>query len=340
MRRVASIFAVVAVLAGCGGSSGGGSSTGGGMFVGAGSSFVYPLVAKWIQDFHDRAGTTITYGPIGSGGGIQAITNHTVDFGASDAPLTPDQAKQCGECLQIPWALAGTSIPFNLPGAPKHLRLSGQVLAKIYLGQIDKWDDPAIAKLNPGVRLSSTPIVPLHRSESSGTTFNFTDYLSHVSREWRKRVGTSTAVDFPTGTAGKGSAGVAGLLSRTNGAIGYVDTAYSLQNDFSYAAIRNRAGRFVLPTTENVAAAARIVTSVPPDNGISIVDPPATGTTAYPISTFTYALVRRKSSKAALLRRFLTYAVGPGQHFGPPLEFAPLPALVLTADRRTIARIR
>jgi phosphate transport system substrate-binding protein len=337
LERVTALVVLAALLAGCGGGS---SKEGGGTLVGAGSTFVYPLVAKWIQDFHDRDSVTVTYGPIGSGGGIQAITNRTVDFGASDAPLTGDQARECGGCLQIAWALAGTSVPYNLPGAPKHLRLSGDVLAKIYLGTVKSWSDPAIAKLNPGVRLPSTPIVPLHRSDSSGTTFSFTDYLSHVSAAWRTRVGTSTAVDFPIGTAGKGSAGIAGILSRSEGAIGYVDTAYSIQNGFSYAAVQNRAGNFVLPTTENVAAAARVVTSVPPNNAFSIVDPPASGTNAYPISTFTYAIARRKSSKATLLRRFLTYAIGPGQTAGAALEFAPVPALVLRADQRTIARIR
>jgi phosphate transport system substrate-binding protein len=338
VRVRAAIVAAAALLAGCGG-SGGGSKSGGGVLVGAGSTFVFPLVAKWIPDYSKLHGVTITYGPIGSGGGIQQITNRTVDFGASDAPPTSDQQKACKGCLQIPWALAGTSIPYNLSGAPKHLKLSGPVLADIFLGKIKSWGDPAIARLNPGTKLPATPVTPIYRTDSSGTTYNLTDYLSRVSPEWKSKVGTGTSVDFPAGTGAKGSSGVAAALSRANGAITYIDAAYSIENGFSYAALQNRAGTFVLPERGAVAAAAATVTSVPPDNAVSIVDPPASAKAAYPLSTFTYAIVPRKSDKADLLEPFLLYAIGPGQKFGAELEFAPLPPKILAADKATIAKL-
>jgi phosphate transport system substrate-binding protein len=338
VRTLALTF-VALLLAGCGGSGSGSSGTNGGVLVGAGSTFVYPLVTKWIQDYAEKKGVTITYGPIGSGGGIQQITNRTVDFGASDAPLTPDQASACKNCLQIPWALAGTSIPYNVPGAPKHLKLTGAVLADMFLGKIKTWNDPAIAKLNPGAKLPALQVTPVHRSDSSGTTFNVTDYLAQVSPEWKSKVGTGTSVNFPTGTGAKGSSGVAAAVQGAKGAIAYVDAAYSIQNGFAYAALQNRAGKFTLPDRAAVAAAASTVTTVPPDNAVSIVDPPASAPAAYPLSTFTYAIVPLTSPKGDLLKPFLTYAIGPGQQFGADLEFARLPNRILAANTATIAKI-
>jgi phosphate transport system substrate-binding protein len=338
VKRLVALVITAGLFAGCGG-GGSSSKSGGGLLVGAGSTFVFPLVSKWIPDYSKLHGVTITYGPIGSGGGIQQITNRTVDFGASDAPLTSDQQKACKGCLQIPWALAGTSIPYNLSGAPKHLKLSGPVLADIFLGKIKSWSDPAIARLNPGTRLPSTPVTPIYRTDSSGTTYNLTDYLSRVSPDWKSKVGTGTSVAFPAGTGGKGSSGVAAALSRANGAITYIDAAYSIENGFSYAALQNRAGTFVLPERGAVGAAAATLTSVPPDNAVSIVDPPASATAAYPLSTFTYAIVPQKSGKADLLKPFLLYAIGRGQKFGAELEFAPLPAKIVAADKATIAKL-
>jgi len=335
------VFATVLVLAGCGGGggNGGSSSTSGGVLVGAGSTFVFPLVAKWIPDYSKRHGVTITYGPIGSGGGIQQITNRTVDFGASDAPLTQDQHSACKGCLQIPWALAGTSIPYNLSGAPKHLKLTGQVIADMFLGKVKAWNDPAIAKLNPGAKLPSVAVTPVYRTDSSGTTYNFTDYLSRVSPEWRSKVGTGTSVNFPAGAGAKGSSGVAAALSRAQGAITYIDAAYSIENGFSYASLQNRAGKYTLPDRAAVAAAAQTLATVPPDNAVSIVDPPASAPAAYPLSTFTYAIVPQKTGKADLLKPFLAYAIGPGQQFAPQLQFAVLPPKILAADKATIAKI-
>jgi phosphate transport system substrate-binding protein len=330
---------VVLLLAGCGGSGGGSSSTSSGVLVGAGSTFVYPLVTEWIKDYSEKKGVTITYGPIGSGGGIQQITNRTVDFGASDAPLTGDQQTACKGCLQIPWALAGTSIPYNVPGAPKHLKLTGTVLADMFLGKVKTWNDPAIAKLNPGAKLPALTVTPVYRSDSSGTTFNVTDYLSRISPEWKSKVGTGTSVNFPTGTGAKGSSGVAAAIQSAKGSIAYVDAAYSIQNGFSYAALQNRAGKFTLPDRSAVSAAGATLTTVPPDNAVSIVDPPASATAAYPLSTFTYAIVPQRSDKADLLGPFLTYAIGAGQQFGAKLEFAQLPPEILAADKATIAKI-
>lgn len=330
-------------LAGCGGGGSSSSTTtpaGGGVLVGAGSTFAFPLISKWSADYSKQHGVTITYGPIGSGGGIQAITNRTVDFGASDAPLSPDQQKACNGCLQIPWALAGTSIPYNLPGSPKDLKLTGRVLADIYLGKITKWNDPAITRLNAGIALPSLTITPIFRSDGSGTSYNFTDYLSRVSPEFTSMVGgATTQPSFPIGIGAKGSSGVAGSLSHTKGGITYIDLAYSITSHFAYAAIQNRAGRFTLPTIEAVAAAARAAGKTPPDNAISIVDPPASARNAYPISTFTYAIVPQRSAEAALLKAFLTYAITDGQQFAPDLQFAPLPPKVLAADKATITKI-
>jgi phosphate transport system substrate-binding protein len=338
VRFCAALVAAL-LLAGCGGSSKS-NTTGGGVLVGAGSTFVFPLVARWIQDYSKLRGVTITYGPIGSGGGIQQIVNRTVDFGASDAPLSQDQQKACKGCLQIAWALAGTSIPYNVPGAPKHLKLTGRVLADIFLGKVKSWNDAAIARLNPGVKLPPLRVTPVYRTDASGTTYNFTDYLSRVSPEWRSKIGVGPSVNFPTGTGGKGSSGVAAALSSAKGAITYVDVAYSIQNGFAYAAVENRAGTFTLPDRTAVAAAAATVTSVPPDNAVSIVDPPASAPNAYPISTFTYAIVPEKSPKAGLLKPFLLYAIGAGQKLGADLQFAPLPPQIVAADRKTIAKIR
>lgn len=296
-------------------------------------------MSKWIPDYSKKRSVTITYGPIGSGGGIQAVTNGTVDFGASDAPLSPDQQSACKGCLQVPWALGGTSIPYKVAGAAKHLKLTGRVLADIFLGKITTWNSKPIASLNPGVKLPALRITPIHRSDSSGTTYNLTDYLSKVSPEWKSKVGTGTSVDFPVGTGAKGSSGVAAALERTDGGITYVDTAYSIQSNFPYAALQNRAGAFTLPDTAAVAAAAAAVRSIAANNAVSIVDPPASASTAYPLATFTYAIVPGSSGKADLLKPFLTYAVTDGQQFAPELQFAKLPARIVAADKRTIARI-
>jgi phosphate transport system substrate-binding protein len=326
----------VSVAAGCGGGNSGGTKSENVMLSGAGSTLVYPLVSKWTDDYK---GARINYSPVGSGAGIQAITNRQVDFGASDAPLTADQARAAKGVLQIPWALGGVLFSYHLAGAPNKLKLNGSVIADMYLGKIKSWSDPAIVRLNPSVHLPATRVGPIFRSDSSGDTYAVTDYLSKVSPEWKSKVGVSTQVNFPTGTGGKGSDGVAAVLKQVDGGIGYLAIPYVFENHLDYAFVQNAAGKFPVPGIESVSAAAATVTSLPPDNTVSITDPPASAATAYPVSTFTYALVPRKSPKADPLRKFLTYAIGPGQRFAPALQFAPLPDVVLRADRRTIARV-
>ena len=218
-----------------------------GSLTGAGSSFVFPLVSQWIPAVNSAYGIKITYGSIGSSGGIAGIHGGTVDFGASDAPMTPSQFQACKGCIQIPWALGGTSFPYNVPGANKRIRLTGSVLAGIFNGSIKKWNDAAITALNPGANLPDLAIVPIHRSDNSGTTYNVTDYFSSASPAWKASIGKGVAVSWPTGTGARGSSGVAGALSHTKGGITYVDVAYSLMNHFTFASVKNRAGKFTTP---------------------------------------------------------------------------------------------
>jgi phosphate transport system substrate-binding protein len=336
--RRSPVLVLALLLAGCG-STGSTTATGSGTLVGAGSTFVFPLMSRWIADYAKRAGTTITYGAVGSGGGIAAITDNTVDFGASDAPLSHDQLGACKGCLEIPWALGATSIAYHLEGAPQHLKLSGSMLAGIFFGKVTTWNDPAIAALNPGVSLPATRIAPVFRSDASGTSYNFTDYLSAISPAWRSKVGVSTQPQFPAGQGAKGSSGVSGIVSQTNGAITYVDVAYAKASGFQYALVQNAAKRFVLPDVASASAAAAAAPPPRPNSGSSIVDPPASAPAAYPIATFTYAIVRAHTAKAAALKAFLTYAVTTGQQFGPKLLFAPLPASVVAADKQAIRKL-
>jgi len=241
--------------------------------------------------------------------------------------------------LQLPWALAATLVSYNVKGAPAKLKLSGPVLADVYLGKIKLWNDPAITALNPGAKLPATKITPVFRSDSSGDTYAFSDFLAKVSPQWRSQEGVSTAVSFPTGTGGKGNEGVAAAVQRADGSIGYLAISYVFSSNLDYALIRNAAGNFPVPGVDSISAAASSITSIPADDAISLTNPPASASGAYPISTFTYALVPKRSGKAKALRDFLTYAIGPGQRFGAKLQFAPLPARVLKAGKKTIAQI-
>jgi phosphate transport system substrate-binding protein len=308
---------------------------------GAGSTFVAPLVAQWQQAVGGALGQTLNYSAVGSGAGITQITARTVDFGASDAPLTPDQFDACNGCIQIPWALGGTSIMYNLPGVRNLLHMDGPTLAKIFLGQITKWNDPAIAALNKGVSLPSTAITIAHRSDGSGTTYNLADYLSSVSPTWKSQVGLGTSLNWPVGVGGKGSSGVAAVVSSTPGAIGYADVAYALANHLSYFAMKNNSGKFTTPGSRGILAAASSDQKPAADNSLSIVNPPKKFANAYPISTFTYVIVPSSTSKAADLRRFLFWAVTKGQAgtFTAKLRFVPLPKSVLVVDEKAIAKI-
>jgi len=306
---------------------------------GAGSTFVQPLVSQWISPIGSAYGYELQYSGVGSGAGVAAITARTVDFGASDAPLTPDQFTACNGCEQIPWALGATAVLYNLPGVKNLLHMDGPTLAQIFMGQITTWNDPAIAKLNPGVSLPSSKISIAHRSDNSGTTFNFTDFLSSASPAWNSQIGKGVAVNWPVGSGGKGSSGVAALVSQTPGAIGYADIAYALHNHLSYFAMKNKSGKFATPGLRGMLSAASSDVTPAGDNSLSIVNPPAKFANAYPISTFTYVIVPLQSSKAPDLKKFLFWAVTKGQTYGPKLLFEPLPKSVLVVAEKAIAKI-
>jgi phosphate transport system substrate-binding protein len=313
---------------------------------GAGSTFVSPLVSTWTPAIGSAFDYTVQYSAVGSGAGISAITSRQVDFGASDAPLTPDQFSACNGCVQIPWALAGTAIPYNIPNLtlPKNtnLNLSGDVIAKIYLGQITNWNDRAIKALNPKASIPDLKITPVFRTGNSGTTYNFTDYLSAASAEWKSKIGTGQSVNWPTGTGANGSAGVAGIVSNTPGAICYVDTAFAIANHLHFAAIKNRAGKFISPSIRNVAAAGGAVTKVPANNELHIVDPAKSLPTAYPIATYTYIILPTHSAKAAELRKLVFWALTQGQaaKYTAKLWFAPIPKNVLAASEKTLKQVQ
>jgi phosphate transport system substrate-binding protein len=302
---------------------------------GAGSTLVAPLVAQWGADYHHRTGNTIVYGAVGSGAGIAQISARTVDFGASDAPMTPTQAANCHNCVQIPWGLTATGIAFHLDGV-RGLKLSGPVIAKIYLGQITRWNDRRIKALNKRVHLPNLKITPAFRSDGSGDTYAFTDFLSRVSGTWKARVGRGTAVSFQTGTGGKGNDGVTAIVASTNGAIGYISASYIIAHALKVAALENAAGQFVYPNIKNIVAAAAGVKRVRSNNEMHIVNPSKRYKLAYPLSTFTYSIIPKGSPKKAQLARFVRYALTTGQRFGAALDFAPIPKVVYQAGVRTL----
>jgi phosphate transport system substrate-binding protein len=306
---------------------------------GAGSSLMAPLMADWSSDFASRSSIAINYSAVGSGAGIAQISARTVDFGASDAPMTPDQFSGCNGCVQIPWALTATVVAVNIPGV-KTLRLTGPVVAGIYLGSITTWNDPKIKALNKHVALPSLQITPVYRSDGSGDTYVFTDYLSRISSTWKSQVGTATSVSFPKGVGGKGNDGVTAVVSSTQGAIGYVSAYYAIQHKLSVAALKNRAGKYEYPNLKNIKAAAAVVKSVPSNNEMHIVNPPKKAKIAYPMSTFTYCIIPTTSPKADGLKTLVGYAVsGTGQRFGPALDFQPIPSVVSRAALNTLGQI-
>jgi len=337
------LLAVVALAAFAGRTPSASAKPTAGSLTGTGSTFVFPLVSKWIPAADQALGIKLTYSPTGSGAGIAQVSARTVDFGASDAPLTADQAAACKGCVVIPWALAATSVPYNLPGLNGRLRLSGTVLANIYLGQITRWNAPAIKKLNPRLNLPDLEIKPVYRSDGSGTTYNFTDYLSAVSPQWKSRIGLGTSVNFPAGSGARGSSGVTGVVRQTEGALTYVDAAYSIQNKLQFALMQNRAGKFTTPGIRGVTqAVSRLPKKVTSLSQMKIVDPPkSAGRLAYPISTFTYVIVPTSSgTKAADLRKLIYWAVTGGQKYCPPLFFVPLPSSVQGFAYREIKKIQ
>jgi phosphate transport system substrate-binding protein len=332
---LALLAAVSAIAATTAGASGRGDQ-----LVGAGSSFVSPLMSQWQKDYPSKTGVNIVYSPSGSGAGIAAISSRSVDFGASDAPLTPDQASGCKGCFQIPWALGGVAMMVHVKtNAHAPLKISGPVLAQIYLGGIKSWDAPAIKKLNPGIDLPSEAIVPVYRSDGSGSSYAFTDYLSEISGTWKSKIGFSTLPSFPTGVGAKGSSGVAGVVSKTEGAIGYADIAFAITNHIPTMAVKNAAGRFVTPGLVSIKAASSAFNKVPANNEMHIVNPPKVARAAYPICTYTYVIVPQVTPKAALLKKFIFYALTTGQKFGIPLRYVPIPKTVLVASEKTLNKV-
>jgi phosphate transport system substrate-binding protein len=338
-RLFAASLAGLAALAAIAASTAGAGSKAD-QLVGAGSSFVSPLVSQWQKDYPSKTGVNIVYSPSGSGAGIAAISARTVDFGASDAPLTPDQAAGCKSCFQIPWALGGVAIMVHVnTNAHAPLKISGPVLAQIYLGGIKTWNAPAIAKLNPGINLPNEAIVPVYRSDGSGTSYAFTDYLSSISGTWKSKIGFSTQPAFPTGVGAKGSSGVSGVVKNTEGAIGYADIAFAVTNHIPVMAVKNAAGKFLTPGLKSIAAAAAAYPTVPANNEMHITNPPKSAAGAYPICTYTYVIIPQQTAKAALLKKFVFYALTLGQKFGVPLRYVPIPKAILVASEKTLNKV-
>jgi phosphate transport system substrate-binding protein len=316
------------------------ASAQGNSLLGAGSTLVNPLMTQWGNDFKAKNGVQVTYGSVGSGAGIQQITSRTVDFGASDAPLTPEQAAACNGCVQIPWALSATGIAFHINGV-KRLKLTSSLIAGIYQGRILNWNDRRIAAANKGSKLPNLAITPVFRSDGSGDTYAFTDYLSRTDPGWKGSIGVGTQVSFPKGVGGKGNDGMSAVIGSTNGAVGYVSAAYIIAHlgKLYPAQLKNAAGHFEYPNFKNIRAAGATVKRVPANNEMHIVNPSKRAKNAYPLSTFTYAIVPTTSPKAALLKSFINYAMTTGQKFGPALDFAPIPKVVLNAAKKTLTKI-
>jgi phosphate transport system substrate-binding protein len=305
---------------------------------GAGSTLVAPLMANWINGFEIKEGIPVKYASVGSGAGISQITARTVDFGASDAPLTAEQAAKCNGCVQIPWALSATGVGFHIQGIKK-LNLTGKILAGIYFGKITKWNDPKIQKANPKAKLPALTITPVFRSDGSGDTYAFTNYLSKISPAWKNEVGYATTVQFRAGVGAKGNSGVTSTVTSTNGAIGYISASYLIAAGIGAAAVENKAGNFELPNLKNISAAAEAVKGVPPSNELNITNSPKSATLAYPISTFTYAIVPHTAPQKGFLQQFINYALTKGQVYGAALDFAPLPKVVLKAAQASAASL-
>jgi phosphate transport system substrate-binding protein len=302
---------------------------------GAGSTLVAPLMQQWANDYKSKTGTEVTYGAVGSGAGIQQVTARSVDFGASDAPLKPSQASACNGCVQIPWGLTAVTVPYNLPGITG-LKLTPSILSQIYLGKISSWDNAQIKKANPGKNLPGTHITVAFRSDGSGDTYAFTNYLWKISSEWKSKVGIyATSVNFPVGVGGRGNDGIASVVQSTAGAIGYVSASYAISHNMNVAAVQNAAKKFTFPNLKNIGEAAKTIRRIPANNEMHIVSPSKKFPKAYPICTFTYAIVPKSSSKKDELAKFIKYAIGDGQKFGAALDFAPLPASVKSAASRT-----
>jgi phosphate transport system substrate-binding protein len=332
---------LLAILIAVGGTVGGtaavATASASAALTGAGSTLVAPLMTNWINGFEIKEGIPVKYSAVGSGEGIKQISSGTVDFGASDAPMTPEQASKCSGCVTIPWALSATGLGFNIPGVKK-INLSGKVIAGIYFGKITNWNDPKIKKLNPKTKLPNLSITPVYRSDGSGDTYAFTNYLSKISPAWKSEVGYATTVGFKAGVGAKGNSGITSTVAKTQGAIGYISASYLIAaGSLGVAAVENKAGNFEFPNLKNIEEAASTVKKLPASNTISITNPPKKASGAYPISTFTYAIVPHSAPQKGFLEQFLNYAITKGQAYGAALDFAPMPKVVVTAAKKAIA---
>ena len=310
----------------------------------AGATFPYPIYSKWFDEYHKlHPSVQINYQSIGSGGGIRQLLDKTVDFGASDGPMADEQLQQAGfKILHFPTVLGGAVPSYNIPGVSAELKFTPEALAAIFLGKASKWNDPAISGPNPGVKLPAEDIVVVHRSDGSGTTYIWTDYLSKVSEEWRTKVGKNTSVNWPVGLGGKGNEGVAGLIKQTPYSIGYVELIYAVQNNLPYGSAKNASGEFVKASLATVsAAAAGAAKSMPDDFRVSITDPP--GKEAYPISSFTWLLIPgqiQDAGKRSAIKDFLAWMLTSGQQFCEPLAYAKLPKEVAAKEQKAVALIQ
>jgi phosphate transport system substrate-binding protein len=311
---------------------------------GAGATFPYPMYSKWFSKYHDaHPDIQFNYQSIGSGGGIRQVLAGTVDFGASDGPMTDEQLAQAKtKILHVPTVLGAVIPAYNVSGVSGEIKFTPDVLAGIFLGKITNWNDKGIASANPGVNFpKDEPIVVIHRSDGSGTTFIFTDYLSKVSSDWQSQAGKGTSVKWPVGLGGKGNEGVAGMIRQMQGSIGYIELIYAVQNKITYGTVRNASGAFVKASLDSVTAAAASVKSMPADFRVSITNAP--GKDAYPISSFTWLLIPAQSKDAAkgkIIADFLNWMVDDGQKMTADLTYAPLPASVVTKVKDEIKQVR
>lgn len=315
---------------------------------GAGATFPYPLYSKWFNEYAKvNKDAKINYQSIGSGGGIKQITEGTVDFGASDSPMSEEEIakanqKNSNKIIHVPTVIGSVVLTYNIPGVDKNINLTPEAIAGIFMGSIKKWNDPVIAKENPGVSLPDKDIIVCYRTDGSGTTYVFTDFLGKVSDEWKSKVGVAKDVKFPVGQGGKGNEGVTGLVKQLENSIGYVELVYALQNKLKYAAVQNADGEFVLPTLQSLTKAAeQSVNEMPDDLRQSITN--AKGKESYPISSYTYLLIyenQKDSYKGKTLKEFLSWALSTGESFATELGYAPLPKVVIDKALQKVNMIK
>ena len=310
---------------------------------GAGATFPYPMYSKWFSEYNKlHPDIQFNYQSIGSGGGIRQVLAGTVDFGATDGPMTDEQLSQAKtKILHIPTVLGADVPAYNIPGVSEELKFTPELLANIFLGKITSWNDAALAKANPGVNLPNQPIIVIHRSDGSGTTYIFTDYLSKVSTDWKNQVGKGTSVKWPVGLGGKGNEGVAGMIRQMQGSIGYVELIYAVNNHIAYGSVKNAAGEFVKASLESVTAAAASVKSMPADFRVSITNAP--GKDAYPIASFTWLLIptpAKDPAKGKIIVDFLNWMLEDGQKMTAALSYAPLPESVEAKVKEAIKRVK